>query len=93
MKLFSRKNKTGTDTDTGTDTGSRVELLIEGMHCTSCGLLIDDELEDLPGVRSAATDTRNGLSVIRLEEGAQVDGAALVAAVEAAGDYTARLAD
>ncbi|MFD9407712.1 cation transporter [Streptomyces sp. NPDC059989] len=87
MKLFSRKNKTGADT------APQVELLIDGMHCTSCGLLIDDELEDLPGVRSAATDTRRGRSVVRLEEGARVDGAALVAAVEAAGAYTARLAD
>ncbi|KOU18390.1 hypothetical protein ADK49_13015 [Streptomyces sp. WM6349] len=63
------------------------------MHCTSCGLLIDDELEDLPGVRSASTDTRTGRSIVRLEEGAHVDSATLVAAVEGAGDYTARLAD
>ncbi|MEU9305574.1 cation transporter [Streptomyces sp. NPDC048269] len=87
MKLFGRKN------NTENDTGSHIELLIEGMHCTSCGLLIDDELEDLPGVRSARTDTRTGRSIIRLEEGAQVDSAALVAAVEGAGDYMARLAD
>ncbi|MFB7172295.1 cation transporter [Streptomyces sp. NPDC056254] len=87
MKLFGRKNKTEADT------GSQVELLIEGMHCTSCGLLIDDELEDLPGVRSANTDTRTGRSIVRLEEGAQVAGAALIAAVEGAGDYTARLAE
>ncbi|OKK03885.1 hypothetical protein AMK26_18165 [Streptomyces sp. CB03234] len=63
------------------------------MHCNSCGLLIDDELEDLPGVRSAATDVRTGRSVVRLEEAVDVDSAALVAAVEAAGDYTARVAD
>ncbi|HET6355459.1 cation transporter [Streptomyces sp.] len=73
--------------------GSQAVLLIEGMHCNSCGLLIDDELEDLPGVRSATTDERTARSVVRLEEGAHVDTAALVAAVEAAGDYTARLAD
>jgi copper chaperone len=87
MKLFSRKNKT----DAGI--GAEVVLLIEGMHCGSCGLLIDDELEELPGVRSAATDARTGRSVVRLEEGAEVDGAALVAAVEAAGEYTACVAD
>ncbi|WP_241837955.1 cation transporter [Streptomyces sp. CB03234] len=86
MKLFSRKSKTETD-------GPQVVLLIEGMHCNSCGLLIDDELEDLPGVRSAATDVRTGRSVVRLEEAVDVDSAALVAAVEAAGDYTARVAD
>ncbi|MET9514342.1 cation transporter [Streptomyces sp. NPDC002994] len=87
MKLFGRKNKS--ERETG---GPQVELLIEGMHCNSCGLLIDDELEDLPGVRSAATDVRAGRSVVRLEEGTDVDTAALLAAVESAGDYTARVA-
>ncbi|MEV8311753.1 cation transporter [Streptomyces flavidovirens] len=82
MKLFTRRNKTEPK-------GTQVVLRIEGMHCTSCGLLIDDELEDLPGVRSAATDVRAGRSVVLLEEGADVDSAVLVAAVEAAGDYTA----
>ncbi|MCJ0873874.1 cation transporter [Streptomyces sp. AP-93] len=86
MKLFSRKNKPEAAT------GEQVVLLINGMHCTSCGLLIDDELEDLPGVRSATTDVRAGRSVVRLEDGAGIDTAALVAAVEAAGDYTARIA-
>jgi copper chaperone len=28
---------------------------VEGMHCGSCALLIDDTLEDLPGVRSTQT--------------------------------------
>lgn len=71
--------------------GRSVELLIEGMHCTSCGLLVDDELEEVPGVASAATDTRSGRCVVRLEEGTDVDPAALTAAVEAAGEYTARV--
>ncbi|MFI5520516.1 cation transporter [Streptomyces platensis] len=88
MKLFSRKK----DENDETEAGAQVVLEIEGMHCNSCGLLIDDELEDLAGVRSAATDVRTGRSVVRLEEGADVDGAVLVAAVEAAGDYTARIA-
>ncbi|MFI5979341.1 cation transporter [Streptomyces sp. NPDC051555] len=88
MKLFSRKDKKGTaEVD-----GPRVELIVEGMHCSSCGLLIDDELEEIPGVRSAATDVRAGRSVVHLEGVAAVDPAALVAAVEAAGEYTARVA-
>ncbi|MBX9395769.1 heavy-metal-associated domain-containing protein [Streptomyces sp. TRM72054] len=60
------------------------------MHCSSCGLLIDDELEDIPGVRSSSTDVNAGRTTVRLEEGAEVDTAALVAAVQQAGDYTAR---
>ena len=30
-------------------------LKIDGMHCTSCALNIDGELEDTPGVQSANT--------------------------------------
>ncbi|MET9953651.1 cation transporter [Streptomyces sp. NPDC006339] len=89
MKLFNRKKNT---TQAAAEAGSAVTLLIEGMHCTSCGLLIDDELEDVDGVRAATTDARTGRSVVRLDEGADVDSVVLIAAVEAAGDYTARVA-
>ncbi len=85
MKLFGRKRDT--------DTGPVVILDVEGMHCTSCGLLIDDELEDVPCVRSASTDLRTGRSTIRLEAGVEADTDSLVAAVQQAGDYTARPAD
>ena len=36
----------------------RDEVNVEGMHCASCGMLIDDALEDLPGVRSSTTNVR-----------------------------------
>ncbi|MBT2452318.1 heavy-metal-associated domain-containing protein [Streptomyces sp. ISL-43] len=68
-----------------TEPGLEVVLFVEGMHCAHCGLLIDDELEEIPGVRSSSTDMRAGRTVIRLEEGADVDTAALIAAVEEAG--------
>ncbi|MET9836084.1 cation transporter [Streptomyces sp. NPDC006385] len=83
MALFSRKKD-------DTETGPQVVLKVEGMHCSSCGLSIDDELEEVPGVRSASTDVRRGQSTIRLEEGAAVDPDALVAAVRRAGDYMAQ---
>ncbi|MFI6770714.1 cation transporter [Streptomyces sp. NPDC050355] len=87
MKLFNRKK------DADAETGGQVVLLVEGMHCSSCGLLIDDELEDIPGVRSSTTDMNTGRTTVRLEEGADVEVAALVAAVEQAGEYKARWAD
>ncbi|CAM5681521.1 hypothetical protein GCM10010222_20050 [Streptomyces tanashiensis] len=87
MSLFGRRNKKAPET------GEELVLLVEGMHCSSCGMLIDDELEELAGVRSARTDVRKGRTVVRLEEGVDVDADALVAAVKGAGDYTARLAD
>lgn len=46
MALFSFAPKSGT----------KMRLRISGMHCVSCSLLIDSELEELPGVHSAATN-------------------------------------
>ena len=43
-------------------------LAVEGMHCGSCALLIDDALEDLPGVRSTQTTVKQGRSVVELDE-------------------------
>lgn len=40
---------------------------VEGMHCGSCALLIDDALEDLPGVRRAQTTMKKQLSVVDLD--------------------------
>lgn len=40
---------------------------IEGMHCGSCALLIDDTLEDLPGVRSTQTTMKQGRSTVELD--------------------------
>lgn len=87
MKLFNRKK------DPGFEAGPQVVLLVEGMHCSSCGLLIDDELEDIAGVRSSSTNAKTGRTTVRLEEGTAVEIAALIAAVEQAGEYTARPAD
>ncbi|WP_281252555.1 heavy-metal-associated domain-containing protein [Lentzea kentuckyensis] len=38
-----------------------------GMHCGSCALLIDDALEDLPGVLSTQTTVKKGLSTVELD--------------------------
>ncbi len=40
---------------------------IEGMHCGSCALLIDDTLEDLPGVGATQTSMKKGLSTVELD--------------------------
>jgi copper chaperone len=37
---------------------ARQRLSVQGMHCSSCGMLIDDALEELRGVRSASTSVR-----------------------------------
>lgn len=42
---------------------------IEGMHCGSCALLIDDALEDLPGVHSTQTTFKQRRSTVELDPG------------------------
>ncbi|WP_340682765.1 cation transporter [Amycolatopsis coloradensis] len=40
---------------------------VDGMHCGSCALLIDDALEDLPGVLSTQTTVKKGISTVELD--------------------------
>jgi copper chaperone len=40
---------------------------VEGMHCGSCALLIDDTLEDLPGVYNTQTTMKQGRSTVELD--------------------------
>ncbi len=63
-------------------------FVVEGMHCASCGMLIDETLEDLDGVRSAATSVRTGRASVTLDP-ARCTPADVVAAIGEAG-YAAR---
>ncbi|MGW8776667.1 heavy-metal-associated domain-containing protein [Streptomyces sp. NPDC055796] len=56
---------------------------VTGMHCTSCGLLIDDEIEELPGVTTSTTDVRTERTVV--ECAAPVDAERIIAAIAGAG--------
>lgn len=62
---------------------------VEGMHCASCGLLIDDLVEEVLGVASSTTHVPSGRTVVACADGADVDPAALAAAIAQAG-YQAR---
>ena len=61
---------------------------VEGMHCPSCGLLIDEYVEEVVGVTSSTTDVPRGRTVVALSE-CDVDPAVIVAAIAEAG-YEAR---
>ena len=69
--------------------GDRMVFAVAGMHCASCGLLIDDVVEDLAGVISSATDVRAGRTVVTVTSGAGVDPTRIAEAIAGAG-YTAR---
>lgn len=63
---------------------------VTGMHCASCGLLIDETLEEeVPGVQRAETSLRAGRTTVHVD--ATVAPAAVIAAIAQAG-YTAILA-
>lgn len=64
-------------------------IQIDGMHCTSCGLLVDDTLEDVPGVVRAETRVREGRTTVHVDAD-RCTPDRLVAAVAEAG-YTARV--
>lgn len=44
-----------------------VTFRVTGMHCGSCSLLIDDVLEDLPGVHATRTSVKDRRSVVDLD--------------------------
>ena len=64
-------------------------LAIGGMHCASCGMLIDEAVEDLPGVRRSRTDMRAARTTVELD-GTGATPAQVVGAIEAEG-YRATL--
>lgn len=45
------------------------KLKIEGMHCSSCAMNIDMDLEDLKGVKSANTNYAKQVSEVEFIEG------------------------
>jgi copper chaperone len=71
---------------------NRVVLTVSGLHCASCGLLVDDALEDVPGVRASSTNSATGRCTVELDPHAPAEADHLLAAVTGAG-YTAELLD
>ncbi|MEV4158423.1 heavy-metal-associated domain-containing protein [Nocardia salmonicida] len=64
-----------------------VVLRVEGMHCASCALLIDDALADVPGVQDTRTAKKTGTTTLVLDStAATVDQ--IIATISALG-YTA----
>ena len=44
-----------------------ITLRVDGMHCASCGLLLDDAVEDLPGVIRVETRVREGRMTVQID--------------------------
>jgi copper chaperone CopZ len=67
-----------------------VRLNTTGMHCQSCSMLVQMDLEDVPGVVSADSDFRTGITQV-VYDPAKVAVPDLIAAVVASG-YGAEVA-
>lgn len=45
----------------------KIKLKITGMHCTSCAMNIDGELEDTEGVKEASTNYAKALTEVTFD--------------------------
>ncbi|OQA03890.1 MAG: Heavy-metal-associated domain protein [bacterium ADurb.Bin400] len=46
----------------------KIVIAIEGMHCVSCGMLIEGELEDVGGIYSADCNYQKGSCSLEVED-------------------------
>lgn len=83
-------SKRKTDSPTRDTPAGSLRFAISGMHCGSCGLSVDEAVEDVAGVTRSNTSFRSGITEVHLDQNArpeQVTGE-IVAAALALG-YTA----
>ncbi len=67
-------------------------FVVGGMHCASCGMLIDEVVEDLVGVVASATSVRRSRTVVTYDP-TRSTVAEIAAAIVTAGSYEAELVD
>lgn len=60
----------------------RQQLKVQGMHCASCAMLIDEELEELDGVREASTSYVKQKTEVEFDEGVVGIGAIIAKVAE-----------
>lgn len=65
-------------------------LKIDGMHCISCTMLVDGDLEDLKGVKSSKTNFAKAICEVEFEE-KEVDIEKIVETVKGTGYKVAKI--
>ncbi len=63
---------------------TKKKLKIEGMHCTSCAMNIDFDLEDLEGIKSAKTSYAKMVCEIEFDS-EQVDISRIIRTIKTTG--------
>ena len=66
-----------------------IELVVDGIHCASCGLLIDETVEELDGVERCQTDVRRARARVTYDPDRVVIDAIVLAITDAG--YSAAL--
>ena len=72
MSLFGKKDQ-------------EITLTVRGMSCGHCEMRVSKALSGIEGVRKAEASHEKGTAIVSVDPKAEVDVAALVAAVEGAG--------
>jgi Cu+-exporting ATPase len=67
----------------------KIKLKIDGMHCASCAMNIDGELEDVEGVKNSNTNYAKQNTEVEFDE-EKIDELKIIKIIKSAG-YTATL--
>jgi len=67
-----------------TATPTTLTFAVTGMHCASCGMLIDDTLEDLPGVTRSQTSVKASRTTVTADP-TQITTDEIITAISEAG--------
>lgn len=67
----------------------KIKLKIDGMHCASCSMNIDGELEDTEGVKNSNTNYAKHHTEVEFDE-EKIDGSKIIEVIKSVG-YTATL--
>ena len=62
----------------------KVTLKLTGMHCTSCSVLIDTVLEELPGIKSSKTSYADQKVEVEFDPN-QIDTQRMIATIQSEG--------
>lgn len=63
----------------------KTTLIIQGMHCNACKMLIEDECTDVSGVTSCSVDMKTGNVVVEHDKPADLEKVKKV--IEGLGKY------
>lgn len=63
----------------------KTTLRIDGMHCASCKLLIEDVCKDIPGVQDCVVNVQEGAA--HIEHASEVDVSLIEREISQLGNY------